>query len=53
MTSAPNRAPDRWQPSAITSSTTRSVDAGGTMWRLRSLVAMGHDADPDRAMPWL
>ena len=28
----------------LESGTAPNVDAGGTMWRLRSLVAMGHDA---------
>ena len=27
------------------------TDANGTMWRLRSLVAMGHDCAPDRPRP--
>jgi len=29
---------------AVLTETAAQVDAGGTMWRLRSLVAMGHDA---------
>ena len=29
---------------AVITETAAQVDAGGTMWRLRSLIAMGHDA---------
>ena len=39
-----NALTERPADCAVLTPTAAQVDAGGTMWRLRSLVAMGHDA---------
>jgi hypothetical protein len=39
-----NALTERLAGGAVITQTAAQVDAGGTMWRLRSLIAMGHDA---------
>ena len=39
-----NALTERTAGCAVITQTAAQVDAGGTMWRLRSLIAMGHDA---------